>query len=411
MEILLIVIDGLGDRSIPLLGNKTPLEAAKTPNLDFLAKNGICGLVLPFKFPQQENPESDTCHLALFGCDPKIYYLGRGPYEVAGIGMDLKKGDIALRMNFGTVDENFKVIDRRAGRISQTQSLIKSILGIEIDGVKFLIKKSYGHRAGLVLRGKNLSGKISDGDPHEGGVNIKKIVPLIKSKKAKFTAAVLNKFLEKSHLILKNHPLNEKRKKQGSFPANYLLVRGAGEFKKNPTFKQKYGFRACCIAGGGLYKGIAKILGMDLINVKGATGLPNTNLKEKISATQNTLKDYDFIFLHIKAADSLAEDGNFKGKKEFIEKIDKNLKPLLNFKNVLIVVTADHSTCSLLKRHCSEPIPILIYGTPPTLLPPAPRAPGKNGVQKFSEKACQKGKLGKINQLDLMQKILGLARS
>jgi len=399
MKIILIVIDGLGDTPIPQLKNKTPLEAANTPNLDFLAKNGICGQVGPFWFKWQKYPRSDTCHLAIFGYNPKVYYLGRGVYEVRGINMKLKKGDVALRVNFGTVDKNLRIIDRRAGRIEKTQSLIKSLQGIEIERVKFLIKKSYGHRAGLILRGRDLSAKISDGDPHRIGVKVKKILAREKTKEAEFTAKILNKFLERAHQILENHPLNKKRIKKGLLPANYLLVRGAGMFKETISFKKKYGLKAGFIAGGALYKGIARILGMKEIKVKGANGLPTTNLKGKFLAVKKNIQKFDFIFLHIKATDNLAEDGNFQGKKDFIEKIDKNLKPILNLKNTLIVITGDHSTCCTLKRHCREPVPILIYGA------------GSDSVKQFSEKACQRGKLGKIKQLDLMPKILKLAEN
>ncbi|GAI36580.1 unnamed protein product, partial [marine sediment metagenome] len=159
-KILLIIVDGLGDRSLPQLKNKTPLEAAKTLNLDWLAKKGICGLILPFLFPWEKEPSSEGAHLALLGY--KDYFLGRGPYEAAGVGIDLEEGDLALRVNFATIDKNLKVIDRRAGRIEKTQSLINALKGLEIRGVKFLIKKSYGHRAVLILRGRNLSDKISD---------------------------------------------------------------------------------------------------------------------------------------------------------------------------------------------------------------------------------------------------------
>ncbi len=419
MKILLVIIDGLGDKPIPALNNKTPLEAAQTPNLDWLAKNGICGQILPFQFPGQKIPESDTCHLALFGYDPKIYYLGRGPYEAAGIGVNLKEGDLALRVNFATVGKNLKIIDRRAGRINETQSLIKSLNEKIISGVKFLLKKSVGHRAVLILRGKDLSEKISDGDPKKIGKIIPKVVPLISDRvlkrqelaKAQFTAKVLNEFLERTHQILKNHPLNRKREKQGKLPANYLLIRGAGKIKKIPNFYQRYKLKSGCIAGGGLYKGIAKILGMDLIKVKGANALPTTNLKGKFLAAKKALGKYDFLFLHIKAADNLAEDGNFRGKKEFIERIDRNLTPILNpvrnqrflngvnLKNTLIIVTADHSTCSLSKRHCSEPVPILIFGN------------RKDKIKEFNERVCKTGGFGKIKQLDLMPKILRLAKN
>jgi len=403
MKIILIVLDGLGDALILALRNKTPLEAAKTPNLDWLARKGVCGLVKPWQMGSSK-PASDTCHLALFGYDPKIYYLGRGPYEASGIGMKLKKGDVALRTNFGTVDENLKIIDRRAGRIENTQSLVKAISKIRIKGVNILIKKSYGHRIVLVLRGKDISSAITDGDPHKAGEKVRKIFPICifgkcgerERGKAEFTAQVLNEFLEKAHHILKNHPLNKKRKKQKLLPANYLLVRGAGEVREIPSFKEKHGLKAGCIAGGGLYKGIGKILGMDLIKVKGATGFADTNLKGKFLTAKKATRSHDFIFLHIKATDSLAEDGNYFGKKEFIERIDKDLKPLLKLKNTLIVVTGDHATCSELKRHCSEPFPILIY---------CDRIKADT-VKAFSEKACKKGKLGRIKQLYLMPKIL-----
>ena len=383
-KIIFIVIDGLGDKPIAELGNKTPLEAAKTPNLDWLAENGICGLLQPFKFAQQEYPTSETTHLALFGYDPKIYFLGRGVYEAAGVGLDLEEGDVALRGNFATLDKDLRVIDRRAGRIKKTQPLIAALRGITINGVKFLVKKSFGHRLVIVLRNESLSAKISDSDPKKEGLKIKNVLPLDKTPEARLTAEVLNKFLYKAHQILK------KRSRR----ANGILARGAGQFKETPSFKEKYGLKSACITGGGLYEGIGKILGMEIIKVKGVTGFPTTNLKAQFLAAKKVLGKYDFLFLHIKAADNLAEDGDFLGKKEFIERIDKNLKPLLGLKNALIVVTSDHSTCCALKRHCEEPPPFLIYGR------------GSDNVKMFSEKACQKGKLGLIKQLDLMSNII-----
>ena len=336
-KIIFIVIDGLGDKPIPQLGNKTPLEAAEKPNLDWLAANGKSGLVLPFKFSWQKKPQSDSCHLALFGYDPEIYYLGRGPYEAAGINIKMEKGDVAFRANFATCDKDTKIIDRRASRISETQSLIKALDGMQIEGVKFLVKKSVGHRAVVIMRGGNLSPCISDCDPKATGVKIKKVMPkftvLPKCKKeqfvglrdAQFTADILNKFLRGAHKILDNHPFNKKRVRKGMLPANLLLVRGAGQFQEVPSFNESWGMKACCIAGGGLYKGIAKILGMNILNVKGANALSNTNLAGKITAAKNALHKYDFVFCHIKATDSLAEDGNFIGKKSFIEKIDQSL--------------------------------------------------------------------------------------
>jgi len=396
MKILFIIIDGLGDQPIKELGNKTPLEAARTPNLDFLAKNGICGLIESFRFPKEKVPTSEGSHIGLFGY--QNYFLGRGPYEAAGIGMKMKQGDVALRVNFGTVNNTFKVIDRRAGRIKKTQSLVRDLKGIEINGIKFLIKESYGHRAGLILRGKNLSAKISDGDPHKTGIKVKKIIPLDKSSEALFTARVLDKFLKKSHQILKNHPLNKKRKREGKLSANYLLVRGAGKFRPNPSFKERYGLKSCCVAAGALYKGIAKILGMDLIKVKGATGFANTNILGKFRASKKALKKYNFVFCHIKATDTFSHDGDYLGKKKFIEKIDKKLPLLFELKNTLIVITADHSTPCKLKDHSRDPLPVLVYGR------------GSDNVEKFSEKECSKGKLGKIKSIDFFKKVIRIKK-
>ncbi len=390
MKTIFIILDGLGDRPIAELGGRTPLECAATPNMDFLTEQGICGLVIPYLFPKENLPTSEGAHIALFGY--KDYFLGRGPYEAVGADIKLNKGDIALRVNFATIDKELKIVDRRAGRIENTGSLIKALSGITIEDVRFIIKKSYGHRAVLVMRGKGLSSKISGNDPHKTGTKPKRITALDRSKQAKFTAKVLDEYLERAHQILDRHRVNKKREK----PANYLLVRGAGEFSKTPSFKQKYGLRAAGVAGGGLYKGIAKAIGMKLIKAKGATGLADTNLKSKVLTAARALKKYDFVFLHIKAADTFSHDRDFIGKKKFIEKIDKNIKFLTGIKNCLIVITADHSTCCDTGEHCLEPVPILVYGN------------GKDAVNKFSEKLCGKGGLGKIKQQDLMSTVLGL---
>jgi len=403
-KIVLVIIDGLGDESISELGNKTPLEAAKTPNFDYLAKDGICGLMIPFKFRWQEYPTSDVAHVALLGFDPKKYYLGRGVYEAFGAGVNLKEGDIALRVNFATVDKNLKIIDRRAGRIEETKELIKALNKIKVKGADFYIKKAFGHRAVLRIRSnQKLSCNITDGDPHKVGVKVKKIKPKDKTKEAKFTAEILNQFLEKAHQVLETHPLNQKRKKKKLLPANYLLVRGAGSLRKIPTFKEKFGLKACCIAGGTLYKGIGKALGMDLIKVRGANGKPNTNLKGKFTTAKNVLKKYNFVFLHIKATDNLAEDGKFIEKMKFIEKIDQNIQYLIsnNKQNkFLLTITADHCTSSKLKHHISAPVPILIWGSKQ-----------KDSVDKFSEKSCKKGKLKKFNSIKLLSTLLYLAKN
>ena len=393
-KILLIIIDGLGDDSIKGLGNKTPLDSAKTPNLDFLAKNGICGLMEPFSFPKQKAPTSDISHLALLGYDPKKYYLGRGIYEALGINLALKSNDVALRGNFGTVDSKHIIKDRRAGRIEKIEDLVRELNKIKIKGVKIFIKKSLGHRIVLRMRGKRISPQINGNDFKKIKVKIPKVEA--KKKEGKFTASILNEFLEKAHLVLKNHPLNKRRVAKRLMPANYLLIRGAGCYSKVPSFRKRFGLKACCIAGGALYKGVAKSLGMEIVKSKGATGDIKTNLKEKFLTIKKALKKYDFVFLHIKATDTLGEDGNFFGKKSFIEKIDRNLKYILDLENIVIAITSDHRTCCSMKGHCSGNVPLLIHGGK------------KDKIQKFSEKDCKKGKLKIVKALNLIKLLKSL---
>lgn len=393
-KVILVVCDGLGDRPIKELNDKTPLEAANTKNLDKLATLGITGICDVLGVGKR--PGSDTAHLAIFGYDPKLYYHGRGPFEAAGIGMDLQQGDVAFRCNLGTVDDSLKIIDRRAGRISSVAEFVKD-LNMEIDGVKFFVKPGTAYRAGLVLRGRGLSHKVSDSDPHEINMKVLEVKPLDESKEAKFTASVMNKFLAKAHQILKEHPLNKVRIKEGKLPANFLLTRGAGFIAEIKKFQDRYGLKACCIAGAGLYKGIARVLGMDIIEVEGATGLPNTNIKAKIDKAIEVLNNYDFVFVHIKAADSLGEDGNYKEKKKFIEKIDKAITKLIGI-DALVVITADHSTPCSLKKHSGDPVPILMCG----------EGVRKDNVKEFGERSCATGGLGRIKGLDIMPEIINL---
>lgn len=414
MKILFTVFDGLSERPLRELENKTPLEAAFTPNLDILAKFGVSGLMDPVF--RGALPTSEEGHLALFGYDVRSYQIRRGFFTAQGAGIVLKPGDVALRGNFCIVDKDLNILDRRAGRIKKPQPLIEALQGIEIEGVKFIIRSAGEHRLGIVMRPspsfkifsgkKNLSSNISDSDPLYWTLEnkVKEVKPLEKTREAIFTARVLNKFLERAAQILKKMNLGP----------NYIIVRGASSLHYLPSFKEKYSLEGCCIAGKLLYKQIAKTLGMELIEVPGATGLPNTNLKGKFLAASKILKEenpqksYDFVFLHIKGTDSLAEDGQFEKKKEFIEKIDKNLRfvfghgdfdfeQMVRNKNFVWVITADHSTCSDLCRHCSAPVPILIS------------AQKRDRVKEFSETAFSQGSLGRFSQLEAMRKIFQFA--
>lgn len=405
-KIILVICDGMGDLPIAEFGNKTPLEAANKPNINALAKKGSQGFI--YILGKGVRPNSDEAHLTLFGYDLKKFYPGRGPIEAAGLGIKLEHGDIAIRANLGCVNENLEVIDRRCGRIESTADFIKNIDGMTIDGITFIVKPGTGHRVGLVMRGKGISDKITNSDVHYvtetevvehwEGKKVNLIKPLDKSKEAIFTATVLQKFLEKSHELLEENKLNIQRAKKGEPVGNYFLTRGPGFYKALPAFNTKYNLKACCIAGAGLYKGIGAMLGMDLIEVKGATGMANTNVEAKFSATKKALKDYNFVFVHVKPTDIYGENGDCKGKKEFIEKIDKAIKVLSDV-DAMLVLTADHSTPCKNKDHSADPVPLLVINSSK-----------KPDNMEFGEANSKKGSLGELEGKDFMTVILKLAK-
>lgn len=398
----------MGDLPVKQFWDKTPLESASTPNMDKLAKEGVNGIM--HILGKGIRPNSDEAHLTLFGYDKKDFPI-RGPIEAAGVGIKLEHGDIAIRSNLATVDKELRVKDRRAGRIEDTRAFTKELDGMEIDGVKFIVKSGTGHRVTIVMRGNGLSDKISNSDVHylPGGKvvedwynhKINAIKPLDKTKEARFTAEVLQKFLEKSHELLEKNPLNDKREKQGKPRGNYFLTRYPGHYKSLSPFKEKYGLKSCCIAGAGLYKGLGNMAGMDVINVKGATGLPNTDVNAKIKSVKKYMRDYDFAYVHIKPTDIYGENGDCEGKKKFIgEKIDPALSELMDFGGI-IAITADHSTPCSHKDHSSDPVPLLIHGGNIEA----------DKVEKFGEKECRNGSLGELFGKDLMNVLLKLAKN
>ena len=396
-KVITVIFDGLGDRPIKEFGNKTPLEAAPTPNLDKLAAGAQCGLM--HSLGRGVRPGSDVSHLAIFGYPMQEYYTGRGPIEVAGLGFKLQQGDVALRGNFGTVNDKWDIIDRRAGRITEVSEFAKAVNGIEVEGVKFFVLAGTAHRAGVIMRGKGLSSAVTDCDPHEEGRPVYEIKPKDASKEAVFTANILNKFLKVAHQTLSQLPANKKRIDEGKLPANFLLLRGAGVYPSLPLFEEKYGLKAACVAGGGLYKGIGAFLGMDIIDVPGATALPNSDVAAKFKKGVELLNKYDFVFIHVKATDSLAEDGNFIGKRDFLEKADKAVAELFKMpEDALLVITADHSTPCELKAHSADPVPILFRG----------EGIRTDDVSAFNERAVASGCLGIMDGKDIMPQVLNL---
>jgi 2,3-bisphosphoglycerate-independent phosphoglycerate mutase len=377
-KILLLVIDGLGGLPNPATG-KTELETANIPNLNYFAKNGSCGLLTPVL--PGITPGSGPGHIALFGYDPVEIQIGRGILECLGIGLEVKKGEIAIRGNFATIDERKIVIDRRAGRIptEENEKIVNLISENvkEIKGVKIKIKTVKEHRCAIILSGENLSCDITENDPGKEGLPLKNIEPL--SEKGKFTSEVLNEFEERVISLLKN--LNSK--------AKCLLLRGFSTYPDIQTFQERYKLKACCIATYPMYKGISKLVGMEVINC-------GEKIEDEIEVLKNFYNDYDFFFLHIKKTDSFGEDGNFEGKVKILEEIDRKIEAIKNMNFEAMAITGDHSTPSILKSHSWHPVPVVVIS--PNTLP--------DNVERFTERECSKGILGNIYSKNLMYILL-----
>ena len=384
---ILLVCDGLGDR--PSVDGKTPLQAAYTPNLDELSEAGINGLMDVIS--PGIVPGSDTAHLALFGYDPYQYYPGRGVFEALGADMGLREGDVAFRANFSTVDEKMRVIDRRAGR-KGSKELAEILNGLEIDGIKIFLKNTTQHRCAVVMEGEQLSRYVSDVDTHEAGDFVRKCKPLQDGEAEQKTVAIVNKFVKMSYELLNEHPVNAERRRKGELPANIILLRGAGSYESITSIKDRFGFKAACVAGASLYKGVAKYLGMNILPVEGATGKSDTNLNNKAEAALQALKGHNFVFVHVKDADNSGHDGDFEGKKNIIERVDEELVAQLKDADAYIAVTGDHSTPVTLKRHCGDPVPLLIKG----------EGVRKDDVKTFDEFSVASGGLCRIRGVDLM---------
>lgn len=436
-KVVFIVLDGIGDRPIVERNGRSPLEIAKKPNIDKMAKEGINGVSDPVG--PGWVPGSDTGHLALFGYDPFRFYVGRGILEALGAGIDIKPGEIAFRSNFCTVEkkgEEWNIIDRRAGRISdkEAKEIARSISSIKIKvkdksgktrefEARFYHTKS--HRGVLVIKSLDhdfkLNPLISDTDSHHEG-RMQWARPLDESESAEITAEVVNETIREMNKILEKQKINEERKKKKLNVANSIMTRGASMIEKMQRrieegaeynglygwavkvipFSERYEMRAACVAGGALYKGVARYLGMDIINVPTATAGYDTDLEGKINAVIDAIKKYDFIFLHIKATDIAGHDGDWKKKIEMIQKIDKALKPITKLNDTVVVLTGDHSTPCNMKSHSADPVPVLIWG-PKEMI----RA---DDVKKFNEISATKGGLGSIKHIEIMPIVMGIIK-
>jgi 2,3-bisphosphoglycerate-independent phosphoglycerate mutase len=395
MKALFLLMDGLGDLRDGKAG--TPLEMAKKPNMDRMAKEGALGQL--HSLGMGIKPGSDTSQLAIFGYDIMSEYPGRGPLEALGANMRFMPGDVAFRVNFATIDKEMKIIDRRAGRIDSAtaKSLEKHINGMEIEGAKVMFKSTVEHRGVLVIRGDRLSGRVSDTDPHEANVKMDLSEPLDTSTEAKRTARILNEVISEACKRLGKAPENIERAKKGLHPANAILCRGAGEYAEVESFESRHGLKAACVAGGSLYRGIASLIGMDVIIFPGPTGKRyDMYAHKKAEMAVHASKDHDFVFLHVKATDNYGHDGNREGKKSVIEEVDRVIIPVVRDRFDLIVITGDHSTPCMLKAHSGHPNPFLAWG----------KTVRQDKTRKFDEFEAMEGGIGSINGEDVMQLIL-----
>ncbi len=368
-KMALVVLDGLGDIATKEQNYMTPLEAARTPNLDALCKDSAQGRMIPVA--PGITPGSGPGHLGLFGYDPLEFQVGRGVIETLGLGIELKAGDVAARANFCTLDDKGIVTDRRAGRIptEKCEELCK-ILSSKIKKIgdtQVIIQPGKEHRFVVVFRGKGLEGPLTDSDPNREALPILSVKAQDeKSAKQKKAAKLVNDFYKAALPLLK-----------GKQPANGFLMRGIAHQPAIPTFQERYKLKPACLAVYPMYKGLAQLVGMTKLEG------PQT-IREQLERFAAEYDNYDFFFIHFKYTDKYGEDGNFEAKKKAIEEFDAALPVLLGKKLDAIAITGDHSTPCKVKGHSWHPQPVLLH---------SPYS-GSDKLQRFTETGANTGSLG-----------------
>ena len=376
-KLILLVIDGLGGLPHPQTG-LTELEAADTPNLDELAAAAATGLSVPIG--PGITPGSGPGHLALFGYDPVDSNIGRGALSAIGIGLGLGPGDLGVRLNFCTIDDDGNVADRRAGRIPSelNRELVQELSGHDI-GCPYELATESAHRAVLVLRGSGFSGQVRETDPQAVGTPPLNPDPLVPA--AEETSAVLARFLQ---------AVSERIGARS--PANFVLMRGYATRPQLKPLGETWRIRGACAASYPMYKGLAAIAGMEVL----ATG---DTFPGQLRAVEQAWADFDFFFVHYKPSDAAGEDGDWEGKARAIEEVDGALPKLLELGPAAIAVTGDHSTPAALRQHSWHPVPLLIAGE--QALP--------DRVSEFGERACSGGSLGRLPARAVLPTLLATA--
>ena len=370
-KIVLLVIDGLG--GLPLSDNgNTELETASTPHMDALASRSLCGMIDPIS--PGITPGSGPAHLSLFGYNPLQFKVGRGILAALGIGFPLQESDVAARLNFAKMNQDGLIIDRRAGRLPSQKGieLCQELDKIELSEVEVFVRPVKEYRAILVLRGDGLSGELTDSDPQQ--INRHPLPVKGQNKKAENTAALVNQFIAQANTILADRK-----------PANTILCRGFDSFHRFPSMTEVFKLKAACIANYPMYRGVARLVGMEVL----PTG---DSPEEEFQTLKEYFNNYDFFYFHIKKTDSAGEDGNFNLRVKLLEELDSLIPRILELNPQVIVVTGDHSTPARLKSHSWHPLPMLLYS----------QWCRPDGVKSFSERECIKGGLGRMSTLNLM---------
>ncbi len=376
-KMVLLVMDGLG--GLPGPDGLTELEAARTPNLDKLAAEGVCGLSTPVR--PGITPGSGPGHLGLFGYDPLEWEIGRGVLEALGIGFKLGPNDLAARGNFATLDEDGNIVDRRAGRIPTEvgAQMVEKLRTIKLPGVETFVEVVKEYRFALILRGEGLYDGLTETDPQRVGVPplpVKALRP-----EAERAAELLNQWIAEARRVLANE-----------YPANGLNLRGIAKVPPIPQMPDLYKMKLAAIATYPMYRGLGLLVGMDVL----PTG---DTIESEIETLRAHWDEYDFFFFHVKKTDSYGEDGNFEAKKGVIEHTDELLPEILALKPDVVVVTGDHSTPWSLKSHSWHEVPVLLWA----------QALRPDRVTAFGERDCMAGGLGHIRHSDIIPLMLAHA--
>ena len=378
-KIVMLVGDGLG--GLPLEpGGKTELETASTPHLDAAARRGTLGQTIPVL--PGITPGSGPGHLGLFGYDPLKYQIGRGVLEALGIDFELGPNDVAIRGNFCTIDDAGLITDRRAGRISSEQAAPiceKLHNGVKIPGVEVFVKHVKEYRLVICFRAPGLEGEVHDTDPQKTGV--KALDPVAKAPGSQRTAEIAKEFLRQAKEILKD-----------CSPANFLTMRGIDKKPPIPTFEEVYGLKAGALAVYPMYRGLARLVSMDILDA-------GQTLDDQCEQLKKSWNDYDFFFIHFKYTDSSGEDGDFKKKVAKTEELDTAIPKIMALNPTVLIVTGDHSTPSKMKSHSWHPVPTMIVADTCRF----------DGSTSFGESECRKGGLGTFEAKYLMPMALAHA--